>query len=46
MRAKALPASIKVLKVMGFQKEGLARGYLKINGKWEDHVIYAKLSSD
>jgi len=39
-------ASIKVLKVMGFQKEGLARGYLKINGKWEDHVIYAKLSSD
>jgi len=38
--------SIKVLGAMGFQKEGLARGYLKINGQWEDHVIYAKLSSD
>ncbi|MDB2437901.1 GNAT family N-acetyltransferase [Hellea sp.] len=39
-------ASIKVLKAMGFQREGTARGYLKINGKWEDHDIYAKLSSD
>ena len=39
-------ASIKVLTAMGFELEGTARGYLKINGKWEDHDIYAKLSSD
>jgi len=39
-------ASIKVLNAVGFQEEGLARGYLKINGQWEDHVIYAKLSWD
>jgi len=39
-------ASIKVLEAMGFQREGTARGYLKINGKWEDHDIWAKISSD
>jgi len=39
-------ASIKVLTAMGFTHEGTARGYLKINGQWEDHDIYAKLSSD
>ncbi len=38
--------SIKVLEIMKFQKEGLARGYLKINGQWQDHIIYAKLSGD
>ena len=39
-------ASIKVLDAMGYHREGTARGYLKINGKWQDHDIYAKLSSD
>ena len=39
-------ASIKVLEAMGFQHEGTARGYLKINGTWQDHDIWAKLSSD
>jgi len=39
-------ASIKVLNAMGYQREGTARGYLKINNKWQDHDIYAKLSSD
>ena len=39
-------ASIKVLEAMGFQREGTARDYLKINGKWEDHDIWAKLSGD
>ncbi len=38
--------SIKVLEAVGYQREGLARGFLKINGKWEDHITFAKLSSD
>ena len=39
-------ASIKVLENVGFTREGVARDYLKINGKWQDHEIYAKLSGD
>ncbi|WP_409432165.1 GNAT family N-acetyltransferase [Litorimonas sp. RW-G-Af-16] len=39
-------ASIKVLEAVGFTYEGRARGYLKINGEWRDHLIYAKLSAD
>ncbi|MFF2887273.1 GNAT family N-acetyltransferase [Paenibacillus sp. NPDC057967] len=31
-------ASFRVVEKLGFQHEGLARKYLKINGKWEDHV--------
>ncbi len=31
-------ASLKVLDQLGFQNEGLANKYLKINGKWEDHI--------
>jgi ribosomal-protein-alanine N-acetyltransferase len=33
--------SIRVVEKVGMRKEGLALRYLKINGKWEDHVIYA-----
>lgn len=31
-------ASLKVVENLGFYHEGLARKYLKINGKWEDHI--------
>ena len=30
-------ASLSVVRKLGFQEEGLARRYVKINGKWEDH---------
>lgn len=30
--------SLRVVEKIGFQKEGLARNYLKINGVWEDHI--------
>jgi [ribosomal protein S5]-alanine N-acetyltransferase len=30
--------SIRVLEKAGFEKEGIARKNVKINGKWEDHV--------
>lgn len=39
-------ASIKVLEAVGFTLEGRARGLLKINGVWRDHLIYARLSHD
>lgn len=30
--------SLQVVEKLGFQQEGLARKYLKINGQWEDHM--------
>ncbi|WKX27706.1 ribosomal protein S5-alanine N-acetyltransferase [Tatumella ptyseos] len=30
-----------LLDRLGFEKEGYARDYLKINGQWEDHVLTA-----
>ncbi len=35
-----------VLEKTGFSREGLARRYLKINGAWEDHVIFSRLEDD
>ncbi|MFC7370334.1 GNAT family N-acetyltransferase [Fictibacillus iocasae] len=33
--------SLRVLEKAGFEREGLARKNVKINGKWEDHVQLA-----
>ncbi|UUP18806.1 GNAT family N-acetyltransferase [Nitratireductor thuwali] len=33
--------SIRLLEKAGFQREGLARSYLRINGSWHDHFLYA-----
>jgi ribosomal-protein-alanine N-acetyltransferase len=33
--------SAAVLHKMGFEKEGIARDYLKINDVWEDHILTA-----
>lgn len=38
--------SVRLLEATGFTKEGTARGYLKISGRWQDHDIYARLSGD
>lgn len=38
--------SIRLLEKAGFQQEGCLRGYLKINGEWRDHRMYALLDSD
>lgn len=37
-------ASIRVLEASGFEREGIARAYLKINGRWEDHLLFARLA--
>ena len=34
-------ASRRVLTKAGFVEEGVARKYLKINGQWRDHVLFA-----
>ena len=34
-------ASQTLLERNGFQREGLARAYLRINGAWRDHLLYA-----
>lgn len=39
-------ASRKLLLKAGFQEEGLARKFLKINGIWQDHVTFARLVDD
>ncbi len=31
--------SARVLRRLGFVEEGRAKDYLKINGRWEDHVL-------
>ena len=49
VEAACLPsnaASIAVLRRNGFQEEGLARRYLKINGAWCDHLLFALLIDD
>ncbi|MEK3884591.1 GNAT family protein [Paenibacillus sp. PL2-23] len=39
-------ASIRVLEKARFRREGLAVKYLKINGVWEDHVLFARTAED
>jgi ribosomal-protein-alanine N-acetyltransferase len=49
LEAACMPAnapSIRVLERAGFEREGLARNYLKINGHWEDHLLFAALADD
>ncbi len=38
--------SQKLLEKCKFQREGIARSYLKINDEWHDHVLFARLASD
>lgn len=38
--------SVGVLNRAGFTEEGLARRYLKINGAWQDHLLFAILAED
>lgn len=40
LRSKAL------LDRLGFEKEGYAKSYLKINGEWRDHVLTALINPD
>lgn len=39
-------ASMKVVEKLGFRNEGLALQYLKINGRWEDHIHMVLLNDN
>lgn len=38
--------SIRLLQRVGFQREGYARAYLRINGIWQDHLLFALIETD
>ena len=47
IEANIMPAntrSIKLAARLGFFNEGLSKNYLRINGKWEDHLHYVLLN--
>lgn len=49
VEAACLPqnaASAGLLLKCGFREEGFAREYLRINGKWQDHRLFAILRGD
>jgi [ribosomal protein S5]-alanine N-acetyltransferase len=49
IEAATLPdnaASRNLLERSGFQCEGVAQAYLQIDGRWRNHVLYARLRAD
>lgn len=49
VEAACLPSnapSRRVLTKAGFSAEGTARSYLKINGEWRDHLLFAVVAGD
>jgi ribosomal-protein-alanine N-acetyltransferase len=49
LEAACLPTnepSKRLLRRVGFGEEGYARQYLRIDGAWRDHVLFAMLESD
>lgn len=49
LEAACLPhnhPSMRLLEKAGFRREGLARGLVCINGRWQDHIVFALLSND
>lgn len=39
-------ASQGLLRKLGFRQEGYAREYLRIDGRWQDHLLFALLASE
>ncbi len=49
VEASCLPRnepSRRLLVSLGFEQEGYARSYLRINGVWEDHLLWGKCATD
>lgn len=47
IQAGVLPGNVRsqaVLQRNGFERFGLARGYLRVGGAWRDHVLYQALA--
>jgi ribosomal-protein-alanine N-acetyltransferase len=46
IEAACLPSNVasrQLLEICGFEHEGFARKYLKINGLWQDHLLFAAI---
>ncbi len=46
LEAACLPSNLpsqRLLEKCGFEHEGFARKYLRINGLWQDHLLYAAI---
>jgi ribosomal-protein-alanine N-acetyltransferase len=46
IEAACLPSNVasrRLLEICGFEHEGFARKYLKINGLWQDHLLFAAI---
>ncbi len=49
VEAACLPhnaASIRLLEKVGFTREGYARNYLCIEGRWQDHILFGLVRGD
>ena len=49
LEAACIPSNIRsarVLEKAGFRREGLLRSFLRINGEWHDHYLYALIVGD
>lgn len=49
VQANVIPTntpSLRVAEKVGFRLEGKALRYLKINGQWQDHLMFAKLADE
>ena len=49
VEAACLPvngASIRLLEKVGFTREGYARNYLCIDGRWQDHLLFGLVRGD
>ena len=49
LEAACLPfneASIGLLKKSGFKEEGYAQRYLRINGQWQDHLLFGLIRDE
>jgi ribosomal-protein-alanine N-acetyltransferase len=49
IEAACLPhneASLALLIKIGFRREGFVKRYLKINGTWQDHILFGLLDTD
>jgi [ribosomal protein S5]-alanine N-acetyltransferase len=49
LEAACIPAnerSVRLLEKAGFRREGLLRSYLRIDGVWQDHLLYALIAGE
>lgn len=47
LEAACIPSNVRSIRLLernGFRKEGVLAAYLKINGQWRDHVLYARIN--